>query len=181
MHKYFLRTESECTTSSSNSSTANVQPDATNAERHADLGKHAELAIKSKKPTRRGKSRQSRSKKTVSLSILGSNANGLNGKLDSLKNAIKSFDNPTCIAIQETKLRSHNFKIPGYQVFQKNRTGLGGGLITAIDEHVGSVLVSNTDNEILVVQIDIEGLNIRVLNAYGPQEDSETESIHRFW
>ena len=54
-------------------------------------------------------------------------------------------------------------------------------MITAIDEHVGSVLVSNTDNEILVVQIDIEGLNIRVINAYGPQEDSETEIIHRFW
>ena len=115
------------------------------------------------------------------MSILGSNANGLNGKLDSLKNAIKSFDNPTCNAIQETKLRSYNFKIPGYQVFQNNRTGLGRGLITAIDENVGSVLVSNTDNEILVVQIDIEGLNIRVINAYGPQEDSETEIIHRFW
>ena len=56
----------------------------------------------------------------------------------------------------------------------------GGGLITAIDENLGSVLVSNTENEILVVQIDVEGLDIRVINAYGPQEDSDVEIIHKF-
>ena len=136
-----------------------------------------------KRKNRRGKYRRKSSinKPKLSLSILGSNANGINGKLTSFKNAIKQYGNPSCITLQETKLRSNNFKVPGYQVFQKNRTGFGGGLITAIDENIASVLVSNTESEILVVQIKVEGLEIRIINAYGPQEDSSTENIHNFW
>ena len=77
---------------------------------------------------------------------------------------------------------SQIFKIPGYQVYQKNRIGLGGGILTAIDENIGSVLVSSTESEILVVQTKIGGLDLRVINAYGPQElDSEKENVYQFW
>ena len=83
------------------------------------MGKRTKLAVKHKKTNRGGKSRKNNTNKPVSLSIFGSNANGLNGKIDSLKNALKFYGQPSCVAIQETKLRSNNFKIPGYQVFQK--------------------------------------------------------------
>ena len=64
-------------------------------------------------------------------------------------------------------MRSNNFKIPGYQDYQKNRTGLGGGILTAVDENIGSVLVSSTESEILVIQTKVGDL---VINTYGPQE-----------
>ena len=50
------------------------------------------------------------------------------------------------MTIQETKLRGNNFKIAGYQVYQMNRIGLGGGILTAVDENIGSVLVTSTDS-----------------------------------
>ena len=114
--------------------------------------------------------------------MFGTNSNGLKGKIDSLNNALKQFGRPSFVTVQETKLRSNNFKIPGYQVYQKNRIGLGGGILTAIDENIGSVLVSSTESEILVVQTKIGDFDLRVINAYGPQElDSERENVYQFW
>ena len=31
------------------------------------------------------------------------------------------------------------------------------------------------------MQIPLDGINIRIINAYGPQEDSDTENIYNFW
>ena len=110
----------------------------------------------SKNKTRRGISKREikRKNKLFSFILLGNNANGLSGKVDSLKNTLKSLK-PSCITIQETKLKSKKFDIPGYQVFLKNRPGLGGGLLTAIDENLAPVLVSSPDTEILVVQTKV--------------------------
>ena len=48
------------------------------------------------------------------FTIWGSNSNGINGKMDSLKENIKFFK-PTCINIQETKLRfTGTVKLEGY-------------------------------------------------------------------
>ena len=91
----------------------------------------------------------------------------MKGKIGSIKNGLKQFGNPSFVTIQESKLRSNNFKIPGYQVYQKTRTGLGGGILTAVDENIGSVLVSSTESEILVIQTKVGDL---VINTYGPQE-----------
>ena len=118
----------------------------------------------------------------MNLSILGTNCNGLNGKTESLKNAIKQFGQPSFVTLQETKLKCNNFKIPGYQVFQQNRNSLGGGLLTAVNENLGSTLVSSTESEILVIQTKIDQTDLRIINAYGPQElDAEKENIFRFW
>ena len=43
---------------------------------------------------------------TPEISIFGSNSNGLQGKLDSLKSSLEFFRKPSCVNIQETKLRS---------------------------------------------------------------------------
>ena len=46
-------------------------------------------------------------------------------------------------------MRCKSVKLPGYQVFLKNREGLGGGLMTAVDENLSPVLVSSPKSEIL--------------------------------
>ena len=138
---------------------------------------------KKHKNTRRGYSKRQTKKrnKIIKFSILGCNANGLNGKQDSLQNAISHFDNPSCITIQETKLKRNNFKIPGYQIFLRNRDGLGGGLLTAIESNLFPVMISSPQTEILVVQVKIGQLDVGIINGYGPQEDDSTTSIHSFW
>ena len=51
-----------------------------------------------------------------------------------------------------------------------------------MDENIGSVLVTSTDSEILVVQTKVGDLDLRVINAYGPQElESEKAKIYKFW
>ena len=67
-----------------------------------------------------------------------------------------NFFQPLAITLQETKLRRMGtMKLPGYQVFEKVRNGLGGGLLTAVEENLEPVLISTgkkEDSEILVVQ-----------------------------
>ena len=99
------------------------------------------------------------------------------------KNIINQFK-PGCILIQESKLRNKgSLKLDGYQIFELNRIGMGGGLFTAIDENLSPVLIrpGQDNTEILVTQICIAGFNIRILNGYGPQEDSNKDDILNFW
>ena len=94
-----------------------------------------------------------KNRKTTIFSILAANANGLKGKIDSLKNCVKHFD-PSCILIQESKLRKNgSVKLKGFQTFELNRQGFGGGLFTAVDENLSPVLIcdGNEKAEILVV------------------------------
>ena len=87
---------------------------------------------------------------------------------------IEFFNFPSCIAIQESKLRNcGNFKLEKYQVFEKRREGAGGGLLTAIDHNLDPVLIQSEDEdcEILVVQCNLEKQKVRIINGYGPQED----------
>ena len=68
---------------------------------------------------------------------------------------------------------------------KKIRVGQGGGgLLTAVDEDLVPVLVStgNDDEaEIITVQIKVGKHDIRVINAYGPQEDDSNGKIFSFW
>ena len=122
--------------------------------------------------------------KETSFSIIGNNSNGIKAKRDSLLNVIRKFGSPSCVIIQETKLRfPGTFKIPGYQIFEKTRMGQGGGLLTAIDCNLSPLLVSSelNETEILVVQAQVGKHSIRVMNAYGPQETESKEKIYEFW
>ena len=124
-----------------------------------------------------------KNRKNISFSILAANANGLKGKFDSLKNSINHFS-PSCVIIQESKLRKHGtLKLKGYQIFELTRPFMGCGLFTAIDESLSPVLVSagNNGSEILTVQVQVGGVQIRILNAYGPQEGSNKDEILNFW
>ena len=115
---------------------------------------------------------------------MGTNSAGLKAKKDSFLNNIQVFNFPSCITIQETKLRNcGNFKLNNYQVFEKRRTGLGGGLLTAIDQNLDPVLIqsANDDCEVLVVQCQVGSQNIRIINGYGPQEDEPLNKRLTFW
>ena len=130
---------------------------------------------------RRGWGRKKR--KSQKFSVLASNSNGLKGKFESLKNSINFFK-PSCILIQEYKLSNYGtLKLNGYQIFELIRDGSGGGLFTAIDENLSPVLIrTGEDNtEILVTQVNAAGINIRIINAYGPQEGALKDDIFNFW
>ena len=79
-------------------------------------------SIKTK--TRRGwgkkiKRKQFKNKKNEAIfSLFASNANGIKGKLDSLISNVNIFQ-PSCIILQETKLRFQGtVKIEGLQIFK---------------------------------------------------------------
>ena len=89
----------------------------------------------------------------------------MKAKKESLLNTLANYGNPSCVLIQETKLRfPGTFKIPGYQIFEKVRAGLGGGLLTAIDENLSPVLIStgSDEAEILVIQILVGNYKMRI-------------------
>ena len=68
---------------------------------------------------------------------------------------------------------------------KKNRSGSqGGGLITAVDQDLEPILVStgeDDDAELITVQIKVGENHIRIINAYGPQEDDSQQKILNFW
>ena len=71
------------------------------------------------------------------------------------------------------------------------REGLGGGLLTAIDNNLNPVLISagNEHFEALIIQVKIGSKDLRIFNCYGPQElcqsqrpaSEQTASINTFW
>ena len=149
-----------------------------------DQPKHESKKQKLKK-TKRGKGKRKKGRnEPVNFSLIGTNSNGLSAKLDSLKNNLNIFAKPSCVTIQESKLReSCDIDLPGYQVFQLNRpTRKGGGLLTIVDVSLDPVLVAAGEDcaEVLVVQVKVGQLDIRVFNAYGPQEDETNDSLN-FW
>ena len=143
--------------------------------------KWAKKQILARKKIRRGWGGKNKGK-SQNFSILAANSNGLRGKFDSLKNNINHFK-PSCVLIQESKLRNKGtLKLNGYQIFELNRQGMGGRLFTAVDENLSPVLISADDeNEIMAVQVQAGGLDLRIINAYGPQEGSSKDEILNFW
>ena len=58
-------------------------------------------------------------KNRIRFSLLGSNANGINSKKESIYQAINIFK-PSVLTLQETKSKkTGSIKIPGYQIFEK--------------------------------------------------------------
>ena len=133
--------------------------------------------------TRRG--RGSRNSKCKKLTLFGNNINGLNGKWESLLSALEYLNSPSCILVQETKIKAQFLrKIKGYEIFNKPRKGKdGGGLLTIIHNDLDPAIVplENDSSEILVVEIHVGSQTIRVINAYGPQEYDCKDKISDFW
>ena len=81
------------------------------------------IVLQKTNKTRRGYGRKNKNQvlskdKHIHLSILGTNANGLIGKQESLKNNINNFK-PSIITVQETKVkRIGSIRLKGYQIFE---------------------------------------------------------------
>ena len=86
--------------------------------------------------------------------------------------------------LQETKLNSKlQNKSIGYQVFQAERKREGGGILTAVKGSLPALVISEGKGEveILVVEVTVNNLRIRLINAYGPQETESKNKIADFW
>ena len=90
------------------------------------------------------------------------------------------------MTLQETKARKlGSIHLAGYQIFENIGVGgSGGGLLTAVDQHLNPVLIStgrDEDTEILTVQAKVGTNDIRIINRYGPQEDDVEQEVYNFW
>ena len=88
------------------------------------------------------------------------------------------------MTIQETKFtQRRTLSLPGFETFEHVRSEKsGGGLLTAVLLDLNPFLVyDDAEIELVVVQIEVNGVNIRVFNAYGPQEDDDTIKKDLFW
>ena len=150
------------------------------------MGKSKKILIKK---TKRGgcrsvKNREKSKNKIEKFSVLGNNCFGLKAKKESLYQTIKAFNFPSCITLQETKLQKMgSIKLNDYQVFEKVRPSLGGGLLTAVRLSLSPVLISpiKEEAEIMVVQCLVNKMKIRVINGYGPQDDEQLSTRLEFW
>ena len=43
------------------------------------------------------------------------------------------------------------------------------------------LITCDVNNEVLVIQININGINIRVINGFGPQEVEDSIKVYNFW
>ena len=81
-------------------------------------------------------------------------------------------------------MREGSLKIPGYQIFECTRpeSKSGGGLLTAALNNLDPLLITkDKETEILVIQVNVNGNNIRIINGYGCQEDDDQCEILNFW
>ena len=134
---------------------------------------------------RKNKRKQSKVLRNIKFSILGTNSNGISNKVESLKHNINIFQ-PSVLTLQETKARKlGSIRLEGYQIFENIRVGGGGGgLLTAVDQNLKPVLIStgkDEETEILTVQAKVGIHDVRIVNAYGPQEDDGKQDVYKFW
>ena len=83
-----------------------------------------------------------------------------------MKNNINHYNKPSGINIQESKIK-FLIILAGNQIFENVRKGGGGGLLTAIDQDLCPVLISNGNEK---AEIIVAGSKIRIINGYGPQK-----------
>ena len=109
--------------------------------------------------------------------LIGANAAGLSNKLDSFQRLISLFS-PGVIFIQESKVKRKGLlKADNFIIFEQLRKSSGGGgLLTAVHKKTSPVSVNDENDDILVVQATIGTQNVRLINAYGPQENSAEDT-----
>ena len=146
----------------------------TNAVTYSNLTK----ALNSKHKVRRGKSAMNNQVTTKTLKLFSTNGAGLiNGRIESLKSEVKNTA-ATVVTVQETHCRRKGrLQMDGMVVFEAIRTKKGGGTMCAVQEELNPKLIEeyNDPFELLVVEIEVEQTDIRIITGYGPQENLEEE------
>ena len=116
----------------------------------------------------------------MSFSIYGTNAAGLENKIDSFKSNIEKL-RPSVVMIQETKVYQKGIvKIDNFNSFElvREKNKSGGGLAIFTHNSIEAVLVSegNEEAEFITVEANVGGMKVRLINGYGPQEK---DSVHK--
>ena len=143
-----------------------------------NTGKYSNMTNTPQRHTkiRRGKSVMNNHVTSKALKIFSTNCAGVvYGKLDSLKSEVKSTE-ATVVTVQETHCRRKGrIQIDNMEVFEAIRTKKGGGTMCAVHKELNPKLIEEYSDqfELLVVEIEIDNKNIRVMTGYGPQENLE--------
>ena len=96
-------------------------------------------------------------------------------------------ENPTVFCLQETKIRKSNQITQScrnytlYELHRKNSNG--GGLCIGIQKDLKSVWISQGDDEVecLAVEIWADDFPVRIVTGYGPQLNDSEERKQKFW
>ena len=106
------------------------------------------------------------------------------GKADSLVNKVKSTG-ANIVTIQEThSQRKERVKLPAnFVIFEAIRKAKNGGILCSVNENLNPKLIEEYDNpfELLVVEIETQKRDIRVIIGCGPQENWNEEKIMPFF
>ena len=125
--------------------------------------------------------------KNQKLKLVGVNTAGLASKLRSFDKMLTKVS-PSIFFLQETKMRrigkiktQNSSKYQIYEVLRKSKGG--GGLAIGVLKDLNPVWVSEGSDEIeiMVVEFELSGLKIRLINAYGPQEKEKVSIKSQFW
>ena len=141
---------------------------------------------KEKKKRKRSEKRKYNTDK-YELKIFAANAAGISCKLKSFENILLEIK-PQIWMLEETKLKPNGRikceALNDFQVFYLNRQkSQGGGLAVGVHKEIESTLIRDGDDEteVLSVQTLIAGIPVRIIVAYGPQENASIEKKNKFW
>ena len=118
------------------------------------------------------------------MKIMYANANGITGKIDSLKTAAKTH-NSHILTITETKIQGDMPKLEGYEWISKNRTGKeGGGIAIAVRNDLTNNVtrvddLEDQNQEVIWVEIRSGPQKQFIGVYYGTQENSPIEETER--
>ena len=108
-------------------------------------------------------------------------------KINSFENLLNK-ENPSIFCLQETKIKKSNQiktdssrRFTLYELHRKNSNG--GGLCIGVNKDLKSVWVSQGDDDIeaLTVEVWADDVPVHILNAYGPQLGDCQERKQKFW
>ena len=141
---------------------------------------------KGKKIRKRSEKRKNK-KANIKLKIFAANAAGIWGKIQSFNHILANIA-PKIWMLEETKLKP-NEKIKceasnDFQIFYLNRQeSQGGGLALGVHKDIESTLIKegNDETEMLSVQVLAGKIPMRIIVAYGPQENAPITKKLKFW
>ena len=175
-----------CTTKNATTFSINVSASASQPTLLVERPKSSTMVLKKNKQTRRGYKRHKTADRTT-IKLLGTNADGLTTKKESFFNLLDD-EKPSIFTIQETKLkREKQIEKPGYKIFEKIRENKsGGGIMIGIETGLSRkepVIIFNGDKEVemMLIEISLDSMNLRIMTAYGPQEDALPDTINNFY
>ena len=140
---------------------------------------------KGKKIRKRSEKRKNKKEK-IKLKIFAANAAGIRGKIQSFNHILANIA-PKIWMLEETKKANERIKCEAsndFQIFYLNRQeSQGGGLALGVHKDIESTLIKegNDETEMLSVQVLAGKIPMRIIVAYGPQENAPITKKLKFW